>query len=373
MILQMTRASPLSFAEFAILSPMSKTDAHSLDPIPDEQFLETHDAAEGKPAGVRFLAFNTVIDIEAYGETAACQTAFEEVRALCRLYERLFSRTLPHSDIARINSAHGQPVAIDPLTYDLLERALSYCAESEGAFDITVGPAVRLWNFHEGTVPDDGALAEAVRHVDWHALKLWKAATAPAAESGADAATEAVPGFEAAPEPKACFAQLADPDAAVDAGGIAKGWIADALVAAMEAHGLSGTIVNLGGNVAVSGTKPTGDPWRVGIRDPRDPSQLIGAVPLVAGSAVTSGVYERCFTAPDGTFYHHILDPRTGRPVETDVAGVTVICEKSIDAEGFSTTLLALGLERGLALARRHPEILQAFFIAPDGTITNAR
>ena len=121
MILQMTRASPLSFAEFAILSPMSKTDAHSLDPIPDEQFLETHDAAEGKPAGVR-LAFNTVIDIEAYGETAACQTAFEEVRALCRLYERLFSRTLPHSDIARINSAHGQPVAIDPLTYDLLEE-----------------------------------------------------------------------------------------------------------------------------------------------------------------------------------------------------------------------------------------------------------
>ena len=348
MILQMARASPLSFAEFAILSPMSKTDAHSLDPIPDEQFLETHDAAEGKPAGVRFLAFNTVIDIEAYGETAACQAAFEEARALCRRYERLFSRTLPHSDIARINSAHGQPVAIDPLTYDLLERALSYCAESEGAFDITVGPAVRLWNFHEGTVPDDGALAEAVRHVDWRALKLWE-------EGGA------------------CFAQLADPDAAVDAGGIAKGWIADALVAAMEAHGLSGTIVNLGGNVAVSGTKPTGDPWRVGIRDPRDPSQLIGAVPLVVGSAVTSGVYERCFTAPDGTFYHHILDPRTGRPVETDVAGVTVICEKSIDAEGFSTTLLALGLERGLALARRHPEILQAFFIAPDGTITNAR
>ena len=352
---------------------MSKTDAYSLDPIPDEQFLETHDAAEGKPAGVRFLAFNTIIDIEAYGEAAACRAAFEKARALCRLYERLFSRTLPHSDIARINSAHGQPVAIDPLTYDLLERALSYCAESEGAFDITVGSAVRLWNFHEGTVPDDGALAEAVRHVDWHALRLRKTPAATAAESDADAATEAVPGFEAAPEPKACFAQLADPDAAVDAGGIAKGWIADALVAAMEAHGLSGTIVNLGGNVAVSGTKPTGDPWRVGIRDPRDPSQLIGAVPLVVGSAVTSGVYERCFTAPDGSFYHHILDPRTGMPAETDVASVTVICEKSIDAEGFSTTLLALGLKRGLALARRHPEILQAFFIAPDGTITNAR
>ena len=352
---------------FAILSSMSTTDAHSLDPIPDEQYLEAHEAADGKPAGVRFLAFNTVIDIEAYGEAAACRAAFEEARALCRRYERLFSRTLPHSDIARINNATGHPVDIDPLTYDLLEKALAYCAESEGAFDITVGPAVRLWNFHEGTVPDDDALAKAVRHVDWHAFRLWKALATVTTEGSADT------GGEAAAHTEICFAQLADPDAAVDAGGIAKGWIADALVTAMAAHGLSGIIVNLGGNVAVSGTKPTGDPWRVGIRDPRDPSQLIGAVPLVAGSAVTSGVYERCFTAPDGTFYHHILDPRTGRPVETDVAGVTVICEKSIDAEGFSTTLLALGLERGLAVARRHPEILQAFFIAPDGTITSAR
>ena len=94
---------------------MDETCAHILDPIPDEQYLEARDATGGKPAGVRFLAFNTIIDIEAYGEAAACRAAFEKARALCRLYERLFSRTLPHSDIARINSAHGQPVAIDQL------------------------------------------------------------------------------------------------------------------------------------------------------------------------------------------------------------------------------------------------------------------
>lgn len=327
---------------------MSNAQKEHSDPIPAEEFCEMRPAADGKPAGMRFLAFNTVIDIEAYGDEATCTAAFEEARSLCRLYERLFSRTLPHSDITRINRAQGATTEIDPLTYDLLTKALAYCAESEGVFDITVGPAVRLWDFHEGVVPDADELSEAVRHVDWRALKLWET------ENGS-------------------FAQLANPQAAVDAGGIAKGWIADALVAAMEAHGLAGIIVNLGGNVAVSGTKPTGEPWRVGIRDPREPSQLIGAVPLAFGSAVTSGVYERCFTAPDGTFYHHILDPRTGMPVETDVAGVTVICEKSIDAEGFSTTLLALGLERGLALARRHPEISQAFFIDTAGTITAAR
>lgn len=326
---------------------MEQNGEHT-DPIPGEDFLQRREAAEGEPAGVRFLAFNTVVDIEAYGPADACRAAFERARALCRTYEHLFSRTLPHSDIARINDAQGAPVAIDPLTYDLLDRALAYCAASEGVFDITVGPAVRLWNFHEGHVADRAALAEAVAHVDWRGLRLWK-------------------------EGDACFAQLADPAAAVDAGGIAKGWIADALIEALASFPLTGIIVNLGGNVAVRGAKPSGEPWGIGVRDPRNPEQLIGAVPLGEGSAVTSGIYERCFTAPDGTFYHHILNPRTGMPVETDVAGVTVICETSIDAEGFSTTLLALGSQRGRALVQRHPEILQAFFVDGAGKITAAR
>lgn len=332
---------------------MENGNGQLTDPIPDEGFVQWREAEGGKPAGVRFLAFNTVIDLEAYGEPDACRAAFEEARSLCRTYERLFSRTLPHSDIARINGAGGAAVAIDPRTFDLLARALAYCAASEGTFDITVGPAVGLWNFHEGTVPDPAALAAAVEHVDWHQVQLWE-------EAGPDGTAT-------------CFARLADPEAAVDAGGIAKGWIADALVEAAWAHGLTGLIVNLGGNVAVRGAKPSGEPWGIGVRDPREPEKLIGAVPLTGGSAVTSGIYERCFTAPDGAFYHHILDPRTGMPVATDVGGVTVICERSIDAEGFSTTLLALGAERGCALVQRHPEILQAFFVDSAGKITPAR
>ncbi|WP_296013482.1 FAD:protein FMN transferase [uncultured Adlercreutzia sp.] len=360
---------------------------NQLDPIPSEEFCEVRAAANGKPAGVRFLAFNTVVDVEAYGEADACTAAFDEARALCRTYERLFSRTLPHSDIARLNAAAGEVVEIDPLTFDVLQAGLRYCAESEGAFDITVGPAVRLWNFHEGTVPDADELARAMSHVNWRGLKLWKDEEAesarqcpggvshlqePSSREGADSLSEDETPLRGT-VPPACFAQLEDPAAAVDVGGIAKGWIADALLAAMEVRGLSGIIVNLGGNVAVSGTKPDGSPWRVGIRNPQVPEQLIGAVPLTRGSAVTSGTYERCFTAPDGTFYHHILDPRTGMPADTDVAGVTVICEKSLDAEGFSTTLLALGLEHGCALVERHPEIAQAFFIDGHGTITPAR
>lgn len=332
---------------------MNPTPQQNIDPIPSESFFEFTVPDAGKPATAHFLAFNTVIELQAYGAEDEARTAFDEARAACRVYERLFSRTLPHSDISRINSAGGKPVAIDGLTFDLLQKALGYCAASEGTFDITVGPLVRLWDFHRGRVADPSMLAYAAKHVNWRNLKLWQ---------------------EGDGEGEGTFwAQLADPQAAVDVGGIAKGWIADALLEGLKRHRLSGIIVNLGGNVLVSGTKPDGSPWRVGVRDPRNPEQLLGAVPLVEGSAVTSGVYERCFTAPDGTFYHHILSPLTGQPAETDTAGVTVICEKSIDAEGFSTTLLALGRERGCALAQRHPEIAQAFFVDAEGTITPAR
>ena len=112
--------------------------------------------------------------------------------------------------------------------------------------------------------------------------------------------------------------------------------------------------MNLGGNVVAHGEKPDRVPWRIGLQDPRDKEGVVGAVAVHDASAVTSGVYERCFER-DGTFYHHILDPETGLPAQTDTAGATVIARRSLDAEGYSTTLLALGIERGIAFARSHP------------------
>lgn len=330
--------------------PADKTDKRPLDAIDREDFFEVTGPDDAGLLTARFFAFNTVVTVSAYGNPAACQAAFDAARAACRVFERLFSRTLPHSDIARINSAEGKRTSIDPRTFDLLKQAQRYCAQSEGAFDVTIGPLVGLWDFRAGIIPKPEALAKAAAHVDWRKLQLTEEPSALA-------------------NPARHFAQLIDPKAAVDAGGIAKGWITDKLTDLLKSHDLSGFVINLGGNVAVSGSKPSGEPWRVGIRDPRDPARLIGAVPLAAGSAVTSGTYERGFTR-DGVRYHHILDPRCGMPVQTDAAGVTVIAEKSIDAEGFSTTLLALGTKRGAEVARRHPEILQVFFVSEEGHVT---
>lgn len=307
------------------------------DAIPNEDFCQTTGPSEAGLLTRQFLAFNTVITLQAFGPDAVVLAAFEAARAQCRVYERLFSRTLPHSDIARLNGAGGRPVPIREETAALLEAALSYCAASEGLFDVTIGTAVGLWNFHEGRVADAGRLREAMAHVDWRGVHVKRAADGT-------------------------VAWLDDPRAALDLGGIAKGWIADELTALLVRCGVGSFVVNLGGNVVAHGLKLDGAPWKVGLQDPFERGAVVGAVALSDASAVTSGTYERGFEK-DGVRYHHILNPRTGLPVDTDAAGVTVVARRSIDAEGFSTTLLAMGVERGLAFARSRPEILNAYFV----------
>lgn len=315
----------------------------STDEIPGEAWFELSAPEAGEPVSCQFLAFNTVITLQAYGDYQRIKQAFEQARDMCRTYEHLFSRTLPHSDISRINAAHGQKVTVDSMTAELVAEALKYCEESWECFDVTIGSASRLWDFHEGIIPEQGTLEQALRHVNWKTIQLDEEDGQPTV-------------------------QLLDGEASLDLGGIAKGWIADRLTEHLINEGVSAFIVNLGGNVVVHGEKPDKTLWRVGLQDPRTPGQIVGAVSLSEGSAVTSGTYERHFEK-DGVTYHHILNPVTGYPADTDVAGVTVITKKSIDAEGYSTTLLALGLERGEAFVENHPSILAAHFVNGEGQV----
>lgn len=304
------------------------------------------DAASGIHKAV-FFAFNTVVSLQAIAEEARCRKAFENVRERCRRYERLFSRTLPHSDISLLNCACGKKVTVSRETYELIRASLSYCAASEGLFDITIDAVGRLWDFHVGIIPDQEAIDKAIRHINWQTVHL---------ETDGDMHR----------------AWLADPKASIDLGGIAKGYIADSLSELLSREGIESFIINAGGNVIAQGMKLVAGgerPWRIGIQDPKNPRATLESIALCNASAVTSGIYERCFTK-DGTFYHHVLDPKSGYPVETDIAGVTVVARRSLDAEGFSTTLLALGSEKGKAFAQKRPEIFAAFFVDRDNHVT---
>ncbi len=319
------------------------------DAIPLEDVHETRGPDGNGMLTHTFYAFNTVVTLQAFGYPDACEEAFDAARNACRIFERKFSRTLPHSDIAHVNAAGGAPVPVAHDTAELARTTLRYCSESEGLFDVTMGSVVRLWDFHNGVVPGQNRIDEALAHVDWHSVRIWEE---PSGDAG----------------PTQAWIQLDDPHAAVDLGGIAKGWIADRLTEVIDEHGIASFVVNLGGNVVAHGEKPNGAPWRIGLQDPRKKNGIVGAVSLRDASAVTSGVYERCFER-DGKRYHHILDPATGYPVETDAAGVTVLAKRSIDAEGYSTTLLALGIERGIAFAHSHPAIQHAYFIDGAGNV----
>lgn len=316
------------------------------DPIPLEDLHKTVGPDADGMAMHRFCAFNTVVTLQAYADFPQCSAAFEAARAKCRIYERRLSRTLPHSDIARLNAAAGRRVRIDPETAELLQAARSYCADSEGRFDITMGSVVALWDFRHGVMPARDAVRRALSHVDWRMLHV--------EEDGGRA-----------------HAWLDDPGASVDAGGIAKGWIADRLAALLAGCGIESFVVNLGGNVVTRGRKPGGAPWRIGLQDPRSRSAVVSTVLLDDASAVTSGVYERCFRRGEA-LYHHILDPQTGFPVRTDALGATVVARSSLVAEGYSTTILSLGIERGIAFARSHPAIVAAYLVDAGNTVHRA-
>ena len=284
------------------------------------------DAAE-EPVKRSTFAFNTLVSLTVYGLPA------EDVEAClktCPEYERLFSARVEGSDIARINEAQGKPVEVDPRTAEILEEALVCAEASDGLFDVTVGAVSLLWDFENASKPDDAAIAEALPHVDYTALTV-------------DGTT----------------VTLADPDARIDLGGIAKGWIAGQMRDDLVAAGATAGIVSLGtSSTCLFGTKPDGSLWRVGLRDPSGSlTSLMGVVELTDCAITSSGLYDQQFEL-DGTTYWHILDPATGYPIDTDMLGDTVVCSDPTEGDALSTMLFTMGIERATAwLEAERPDV----------------
>ncbi len=311
-------------------------------------FIVTQTGCAGKaPVSQTDFLLNTVCTITIYegGDEELIREAF----ALCREYENKLSRTIPTSDIGRINAAQGSSVSVDKETAEVIRKAIEYGELSEGLFDITVGELSELWNFSgdNPSVPDEGLLKEAVTHIGYPKIRIMQ-----------DENTAEV--------------QLEDAQAKLDLGGIAKGYIADRAAEFLEEKGVTSATINLGGNVVCIGEKAEGTPFRIGIEKPfgkesQGQKEILGLVPLKGKSIVTSGTYERKFTE-NGTLYYHILDPKTGYPRETDLDGVSIIGPQSADCDGLSTTCLMLGFEKGKALIDSMNDY-EAIFVKKDGSV----
>ena len=273
---------------------------------------------------------------------AAVADALDEVDRI----DRLMSHYRPDSPLSRLNreAARG-PVAVDRELVDFLELCLRWSRESEGAFDVTVGPLMKAWGFFrdEGRVPSERELAAARARVGHRLVSVDRRhGTVSFGREGVE----------------------------IDLGGIGKGYAVDRAVARIRAHGVASALVNLGGSSVYGlGMPPGAEAWSMGIADPTSPEREALRVPLRDRALSVSGGYARAFVK-DGVTYSHIMDPRTGRPV-SGVLSVAVLSASAMDGDALDNVLFVQGLARARAFVaglKAQPPIEVLFFEpAPEG------
>ena len=264
-----------------------------------------------------------------------------EAFGLIARYEALWSKTIPTSDVSRINAAGGAPVEVDPETVKILKTAREYSTLSGGVFDVTVGALTALWDVlgENPHIPDPADIEKARGTVDFNNILL-----------GENTVT------------------LKNPAARLDLGGIAKGYIADAVRDLLVSRGVKSAIISLGGNVVTIGSNTNGKPWTVGVQKPfGEDGEYVGMLYVTDKSVVTSGIYRRYFMF-DGVLYTHIIDPRTGYPVDNELDSVTIISARSHQGDGISAACMLLGVEEGKALIERLDGV-SAIFVKKDGEV----
>lgn len=298
-----------------------------------------------EPVSKTSYYLDTICQIDIYGmEEEDANKAIQGAFKLCSEYEKILSKTMEDSDIWNINHAEGKAVKVDERTIEVIEKGIYYGDLSKGKFDITIGKVTDLWDFHadEPKVPDADKIAEALTHVNYKGISI-----------------------------DGNKVTMSDPEAQIDLGGIAKGYICDKVSEYLVSQGVESGVVSLGGNITTIGLKNGKDKWKVGIERPySDRTEIVGLVEAEDMTVVTSGVYERCFEE-NGRIYHHILDVNNGYPVDNEVESVSIISAlgNSVDCDGLSTICLALGVEEGKALIESIDGV-EAVFIDSDDNIT---
>jgi len=249
------------------------------------------------------------------------------------------STYLPNSELSRFNrSAPGRWTTMSDETLTVIDRSRRVHLLTKGAFDPTVGPIVDLWGFGPGGgqdhVPSDLEIADAADAVGFE--KIVSQDSNPVLQKQA-------------------------PGVRLDLSGVAKGYAVDLVAQHLDDRGYPNYLVEVGGELRAGGKGPASRPWRVGIEKPALSSRdILQVVDLESEAMATSGNY-RIFFEQEGRRYSHIIDPTSGRPVEHDLASITVVASTTLEADALSTALLVAGLEDGMAIATEHG--VAAFFI----------
>jgi thiamine biosynthesis lipoprotein len=290
-----------------------------------------------------FPALGTINYIKIYGGREPEKILQEAAGRISEIESRM-SAFLPDSDISKLRRNAGNGfVKISKETFRLIKTAVEFGGLTDGAFDITVRPLVELWGIGKkgNFIPSPQEIRQALRMVNYKDIEL---------------------------DDESCSAALKQPGQSVDLGSIAKGYAADEVKRILLENGIQSAMVNLGGNVVAVGSRPDGQPWKIGIQNPLAPTgEFLGVLSVTDKTVVTSGSNERFFIK-DGVRYHHILDPRTGAPAQNSLLSVTAVCENSTHADALTTALFLRGPEESAPLLKKMGA--EAIFIDTNLSVT---
>ncbi len=273
-------------------------------------------------------------DNEASGRALIGQV-FDEMHRI----DALMSSYRADSELSRVNAAAARaPVAVSAELFRLVEHALSYSELTGGAFDITYASAGQHYDYRKSGKPDAQQLASSLPAIDYRHVKLDRTGNT---------------------------ISFTHPGVRIDLGGIAKGYAVDRSMAILGKAGVGSALISAGGDTLVTG-KRWDQPWKVGIRDPRDSNGLVSVIPLEDAAISTSGDYERFFEQ-DGVRYHHILDPSTGKSAR-EVHSTSIIGTRATDTDALSTSVFVMGVKRGLELVNSIEDI-EAIIIDNQGRL----
>jgi thiamine biosynthesis lipoprotein len=266
----------------------------------------------------------TVVSATKEGADKAVDSAFSEIGRLGKLCD-FFS---PDSEISKINKNAGvSEVKVSPDIIDLFEKTVYVSQKTGGAFDVTIGPVERLYDFHKKIKPREDEIRKNLPLVDYKGLIIHR-------------------------DRSAVF--LRKKGMLIDPGGITKGYAADKAVEVLRKYGIRSGIVAIAGDIRTFGLKPDGTPWRIGIKNPRSSGRdddIMAVIGLSDMAISTSGDYERFFIS-DGRRYHHLLDPRTGHSAG-GCKCVSVIAKEGAFADSFATAIFVLGPEKGMKVLQK--------------------
>lgn len=307
------------------------------------------DAGAKEPVQSIDTAMGTIISQTVYTDTEKDKVTDSILQEITDLEEQLLSWRIDTSELYHINTSAGEEgIFLSDEMADMLERCLTVSVASEGAFDITIGEVVRLWDIDNWAglkdtsgfeLPGEAEIKEGLSHAGYEKLEL------------KDSVLFLPEGMQ------------------LDMGAVGKGIALDRVWEYMEQRGdITGAVISVGGSVLTYGSKPDGGEWKVGIVNPQETSANLGYLSLPGQWCVsTSGDYER-YVEVDGVRYHHIIDSATGYPADSGLSSVTILTKDGLFSDALSTACFILGQEKGSRLAQQFEA--EALFVDCEGNIS---